>query len=61
MKAIIELEFKDLPIEKIQETILEIILNLKAGEMIEDAKFQIFTPKGTVTEKCILQNNKVVA
>jgi len=34
---------------------------LKTLQMIDDGKIQIFTPEGVVTEKFILQENKVVA
>jgi len=61
MKAIVEIEFKDLPVEKIQKILIEILNALKASDCIEDSKFQIFAPDGVVTEKCILQENKVVA
>lgn len=61
MKAIVEIEFKDLPVEKIQKTLIEILHALKVSDYIEDSKFQIFTPDGVVTEKCILAENKVVA
>ncbi|GAQ94164.1 hypothetical protein TAGGR_1342 [Thermodesulfovibrio aggregans] len=61
MKAQIEIEFKDLPVEKIQRAIMEMIQTFKTLDMIDDARFQIFTPNGTVTEKCIVQENKVVA
>ncbi|WP_353684607.1 hypothetical protein V4D30_02100 [Thermodesulfovibrio sp. 3907-1M] len=61
MKAIVEIEFKDLPVEKIQKILIEMLHALKVSEYIEDSKFQIFTPHGVVTEKCILEANKVVA
>lgn len=61
MKAKLEVEFKDLSVEKIQQTLLEILHTLKAIGMIEEGKFEIFTPDGVVTEKCLLQENKVIA
>jgi hypothetical protein len=61
MKAIVEIEFKDLPVERIQQIIIEMLSKLKTLKMIDDGKIQIFTPEGVVTEKCILQENKVVA
>ncbi|GAB6184165.1 hypothetical protein [Thermodesulfovibrio hydrogeniphilus] len=61
MKAKVEIEFKDLPIEKIQNTLLEILHALKAEDMIENGSFEIFSSTGVVTEKCIVQENKVVA
>lgn len=60
MKAKLEIEFKDITVEKIQQTLLEILYTLKAKGMIEDGNFEIFTPNGVVTEKCILQQNRVV-
>jgi|YNPMSStandDraft_1061717.scaffolds.fasta_scaffold133536_2 hypothetical protein len=61
MKAIVEIEFKDLPVERIQQILIEMLSTLKTLQMIDDGKIQIFTPEGVVTEKCILQENKVVA
>jgi hypothetical protein len=61
MKAIVEIEFKDLPVERIQQILIEMLSKLKTLKMIDDGKIQIFTPEGVVTEKCILQENKVVA
>lgn len=61
MKAIVEIEFKDLPVDRIQQILIEMLSTLKTLEMIDDGKFQIFTPEGVVTEKCVLQGNKVVA
>jgi len=60
MKAKLELEFKDIPVEKIQQTLLEILHTLKTIGMIEKGTFEIQTPDGVVTEKCILQQHKVV-
>ncbi|MGB9823143.1 hypothetical protein [Thermodesulfovibrio sp.] len=61
MKAIVEIEFKDLPVEKIQKILVEILHALKVSEYIENSKFHIFTPDGVVTEKCILEASKVIA
>jgi len=61
MKAIVEIEFKDLPVERIQQILIEMLSTLKTLQMIDDGKIQIFAPEGVVTEKCILQENKVVA
>jgi len=61
MKAKIEIDLKDIPLEKIQRTLLEILQTLKAIGMVENGKIEIFTPTGVVTEKCILQESKVVA
>lgn len=61
MKAIVEIEFKDLPVERIQQTLIEILHTLKALQMVDEGKVQIFTPEGVVTEKCVVNNNKVVA
>ena len=61
MKAIIKIEFKDLPVEKIQNTLLEILYALKSVDMIENGSFEIFTSNGVITEKCIVEENKVLA
>jgi len=50
-----------LPVERIQQILIEMLSKLKTLQMIDDGKIQIFTPEGVVTEKCILQENKVVA
>ncbi len=61
MKAKIELELKNVPLEKVQRTLLEFLQTLKELDIVEDGKIEIYTPDGIVTDKCILQNNKVVA
>lgn len=61
MKAKLELELKDIPLEKIQNTLIEILYTLKTIGMIEDGNFEIHTPNGIVTEKCILQKIRVIA
>jgi len=61
MKAIVAIEFKDLPVDKIQQILIEMLSTLKTLEMIDDGNFQIFTPNGVVTEKCVVKENKVVA
>ncbi|MCX7988251.1 MAG: hypothetical protein N2647_02265 [Thermodesulfovibrio sp.] len=60
MKAKLDLEFRDIPVEKIQNTLIEILHALKAMGMIEDGKFEIHTPNGIITEKCILQESRVI-
>jgi len=49
MKAIVEIEFKDLPVERIQQILIEMLSTLKTLQMIDDGKIQIFTPEGVVT------------
>ncbi len=61
MKAKVEIEFKDLPVEKIQNTLLEILHALKTFDMIENGSFEIITSNGVITEKCIVKNSKVIA
>lgn len=61
MKAKIELELKNVPLEKVHRRLLEFLQTLKELDMVEDGKIEIYTPDGIVTDKCILQNNKVVA
>ncbi len=61
MKAKIELELKNVPLEKVHRRLLEFLQTLKELDIVEDGKIEIYTPDGIVTDKCILQNNKVVA
>jgi len=61
MKAKIEIDLKDIPLEKIQRTLLEILQTLKAIGMVENGTIEIFTPTGVVIEKCIIQERKVIA
>lgn len=61
MKALLEIEFNDIPVEQAQKILFEILQALKASQMIQTGNFQIFTPNGIVTEKCILQDSKVIA
>ncbi len=60
MKVNVEIEFKDLSVEKIQQTLLNIISALKSIDMIENASFQIHTPDGVITEKCIVEKNRLL-
>lgn len=61
MKAILELEFKDLSIEKIQLTLRKILHTLKDIGMTENGKVEIHTSNGVVTENCILRKERIVA
>lgn len=61
MKAKLELQFKEIPLEKAQKTLFDILYALKAIGMIEDGKFEILTPSGVVTENSLLQESRVVA
>lgn len=61
MKAKIEIEFKEISVEKAHKTLLDIIYTLKAIGMIEEGKFEIHTSNGIVTEKCILKEDRIVA
>jgi hypothetical protein len=60
VKVNIKIEFKDIPAEKIHRTLSEILNTLKAMGLIEEGEFEIFTPDGILTEKCILQENRVI-
>ncbi len=61
MKVILELEFKDIPVEKIQQKLLDILQTLKDIGMTENGKLEIHTPHGVVTENCILRKERIVA
>lgn len=61
MKAKVEIEFKEISVEKAQKTLLDILYALKAIGMIEEGKFEIHTAEGIVTEKCILKEDRIVA
>lgn len=61
MKAKVEIEFKEISVEKAQKTLLDFIHALKAIGMIEEGKFEIHTSEGIITEKCILKEDRVIA
>lgn len=61
MKAKVEIDFKEISVEKAQKTLLDFIYALKAIGMIEEGKFEIHTSEGIVTEKCILKEDRIVA
>lgn len=61
MKARLEIEFKEMPVEKIQQTLLEILHALKVVDIIEDGNFEILTPNGVVTEKCLIKESRIIA
>lgn len=61
MKAKVEIDFKEISVEKAQKTLLDFIYALKAIGMIEEGKFEIYTSEGIVTEKCILKEDRIVA
>jgi hypothetical protein len=47
--------------EKGQKILLDVCGRMKREGVIEEFNFEIMIPDGTVTEKCVLSSDKVIA
>ena len=61
MKAVINLDLKAGTAEEAQRIVEKVYGELKAAGLIRDYRFEIETPDGPVTEKCVLSAGKVIA
>lgn len=61
MKAVINLDLKTGTAEEAQKVVEDACRNLQAAGLINDYHFEIETPEGPVTEKCVLSTGKVIA
>ena len=61
MKAIINLDLKAGTAEESQRVVEDACRKLHAAGLINNYQFEIETPDGPVTEKCVLSEGKVIA
>lgn len=61
MKAVLHLNLKTNSAEEGQRKLLEVCEKLANEGLIDEYHFEITTPHGPVTEKCIVADQKVIA
>jgi phosphoribosylformylglycinamidine (FGAM) synthase PurS component len=61
MRAVINLELNTAKAEDAQRIVEKACSELKATGLINDYRFEIETPDGPVTERCVLADGKVAA
>ena len=61
MKAVLQINLTTSSPEAAQQTLLEICERMKHEGLIYMYRFEIETPTGSVTEKCVLAEEKVIA
>ena len=61
MKAVIHVDLSVAKAEDAKNIVEEACRKLQAAGLIKDFRFEIETPDGPVTEKCILSAGKVIA
>jgi phosphoribosylformylglycinamidine (FGAM) synthase PurS component len=61
MRAILNLDLKAGTPEEAQRVVEDACRKLQAAGLINDYRFEIETPDGAVTERCVLADGKVVA
>ena len=61
MKATLQIDFNGLTPSEAQRFLLDASEKMKLEGMIKEYHFEIEAPDGPITEKCILDNQKVIA
>ena len=61
MKAVIHVDLSVAKAEEAKNIVEEACKKLQAAGLIKDFRFEIATPDGPVTEKCVLSEGKVIA
>ncbi len=61
MKATLKIDLKASTPSEAQRLLLEACERMKLEGLIKEYGFEIDTPDGLVTEKCLLANGKVIA
>ena len=61
MKAVIHVDLSVAKAEEAKNIVEEACKKLQAAGLIKDYRFEIETPDGPVTEKCVLSGGKVIA
>jgi hypothetical protein len=61
MKAVLQVNLKTSSSEEGQRILLDLCEKMKREDLIAEYHFEISTPDGPVTEKCLLSDQKVIA
>ena len=61
MKAVLQVNLKDSSPKEGQQILLGLCEKMKRDGRVDEYRFEITTPGGPVTEKCLLSDQKVVA
>ena len=61
MKAVLQINLKTSSPAAAQQSLLEICERMRYEGLIDTCRFEIETPSGSVTEKCVLAEEKVIA
>ena len=61
MKALLQIKLKTLSVEEAQRILLDLCEKMKRENLIAEYNFEISTPDGPVTEKCLISDQKVIA
>ncbi len=61
MQAVIKMNLKIASVEEGQRVLIDLGNKMKEQNLIDDYHFEIETPAGPVTEKCLLSDQKVIA
>jgi hypothetical protein len=61
MKAKVQIDLKVSTPSEAQRLLLDACEKMKSEGLIREYQFEIDTPNGLVTEKCILESEKVIA
>jgi len=61
MKAVLQLSLKTPSPEESQRILLDLCEKMKRDGLVDEYHFEITTPDGPVTEKCLLSDQKVIA
>ncbi len=61
MKATLQIDLKASTPSEAQRLLLDACEQMKLKRLMMEYRFEIDTPDGPVTEKCVLDNDKVIA
>jgi len=61
MKAVLQVNLKASSPEEGQRILIDLCEKMKRDGRVDEYHFEIATPDGPVTEKCLLSNQKVIA
>ena len=61
MKALLQINLKTSSPEEGQRILLDLCVKMPREDLIDQYHFEITTPDGPLTEKCLLSDQKVIA
>jgi hypothetical protein len=61
MKAVLQVNLKDSSPKEGQQILLGLCEKMRREGLIDEYHFEITTPGGPITEKCLLSNQKMIA